>query len=59
MKIDEPRLRYLCAKGLNARQIATRLGVTVSAVHQACKRLSIAVVAGERSGSIGCLERNA
>lgn len=45
MKIDPERLRELCAKGLNANQIAPRLGVTKSAVHQYCKRHGIAVAA--------------
>lgn len=50
MSIDPNRLRELCAKGLNASQIATRLGVTVSAVHQAAKRHSVAVGVAKRIG---------
>lgn len=49
MKIDPVRLRELCAKGLNATQIAPRLGVTVSAVHLYCKRHGISVVVAKRS----------
>lgn len=47
MTIDPIRLRQLCAKGLNAGQIAIRLGTSVSGVHQAAKRLGFVVVAGE------------
>lgn len=45
MKINSERLRQLCAKGLNAHQIAPRLGVTASAVHLYCKRHGISVAA--------------
>lgn len=45
MKIDPLRLRELCAKGLNAHQIGTRLGVTSGAVHLYCKRHGITVAA--------------
>lgn len=47
MTIDATRLRELCAKGLNAQQIATRLGVTPNAVYQRAKRLGISVAAVE------------
>jgi hypothetical protein len=53
MTIDPERLRELCAKGLNASQIASRLGVTVSAIHQATKRLSLDVAAAGKIGSRG------
>lgn len=52
MKIDPDRLRELCAKGLNANQIAPRLGVSKSAVLLYCKRHGIAVAAAKR---IDCL----
>lgn len=42
-KLDLDRMRQLIAKGLNASQIAGRLGVKPEAIHHACKRLSIAV----------------
>jgi hypothetical protein len=48
MSIDPQRFRELCAKGLTAPQIATRLGVSQSAVHQACKRLNVTVAAAPR-----------
>jgi hypothetical protein len=52
MKINPARLRELCAKGLNAQQIGTRLNVTPGAVHLYCKRHGIAVAAAKR---IDCL----
>lgn len=48
MKIDPVRIRELCAKGLNAQQIAIRLGVSVSAVHLHCKKNGISVAAAPR-----------
>lgn len=44
-RIDIERLRQLCAKNLNAVQIAVRLGVTTEAVRVACKRHDIYVAA--------------
>ena len=59
MSIDPQRLSELWAKGLNANQIATRMGATVSGVHQALKRLGVAA-AGKRIGSkVSCSVRNA
>lgn len=53
--IDIDRLKQLCAKGLDRNQIAQRLGVTHNAVHQACRRHGISVVAAagyeSRAGS--------
>ena len=58
MSIDPQKLSELWAKGLNAAQIATRMGATVSGVHQALKRLGVAD-AGKRTGSkISCSARN-
>lgn len=60
MKIDPARLRELCAKGLNAHQIAARLGVTSGAVHLYCKRHNIAVAAAKRTDCLAdSLGRNA
>lgn len=39
--MDKERLRELCAKGLNAHQIAARLGATSNAIHEYCKRHGI------------------
>lgn len=50
MSIDPRRLTELWAKGLSAPQIATRMGATVSGVHQALKRLGVAD-AGKKTGS--------
>lgn len=60
MIINPVRLRELCAKGLNAHQIAIRLGVTPNAVHQRAKALGLSVVAGKRSDClVDYLGRNA
>ncbi len=48
VRIDIGRLRQLCAKNLNAVQIAARLGVSKEAVWNACKRHGITVVAAPR-----------
>lgn len=44
-RIDIGRLRQLCAKNLNAVQIAARLGVSHEAVRMACKRHDICLAA--------------
>lgn len=44
-RIDIDRLRQLCAKKLNAVQIAGRLGVSHEAVRMACKRNDIYLAA--------------
>lgn len=44
-RVDIERLKQLCAKNLNAVQIAARLGVSHEAVRQACKRHGISVAA--------------
>jgi hypothetical protein len=44
-RIDIERLRQLCAKNLNAVQIAARLGVTSESVREACKRHGLTVAA--------------
>jgi hypothetical protein len=41
MKIDDERLKELCAKGLTPTMIAQRFGCSVSGVHLAFKRLGI------------------
>lgn len=51
MKIDDERLKELCAKGLTSTVIAQRFGVSVSGVHQAFKRLGIRAVIPEKSKS--------
>ena len=53
MIIDPTRLRELCAKGLNANQIATRMGATVSGVLQAIKRLNLDAAAEGKPRSPG------
>lgn len=49
MKVDVERLRQLCAKGLNAIQIANRLGLKPRTVRAACKRNGIAIAAAPHS----------
>lgn len=44
-RVDVERLKQLCAKNLNAIQIAARLGVSKNAVWEACKRHGISVAA--------------
>lgn len=45
-RVNVDRVRELCAKGLNAEQIARRLGVTREAVRAVCKKhgFTVAVV---------------
>lgn len=58
MSIDPQRLSELWAKGLSANQIATRLGSTVSGVHQALKRLGVVAVGKKTGLKTSCLVRN-
>lgn len=44
-RIDIDRLKQLCAKNLNAVQIAARLGVSDESVRMACKKHGIALAA--------------
>lgn len=59
MTIDDRRLSELWAKGLSASQIATRLGTTVSGVHQALKRLGVAAAGPKTSSRADSSVRNA
>lgn len=43
--IDVERLRKLCAKNLDALQIAARLGVKPGSVRDACKKHGISLTA--------------
>lgn len=47
--IDIERLRQLCAKNLDAIQIAARLGVTREAVREAAKRHGVTVAVAPRA----------
>lgn len=58
MRVDDRRLSELWAKGLSASQIATRLGTTVSGVHQALKRLGVAGVGPKTSSQAGSSVRS-
>lgn len=58
MKIDPERLRELCEKGLNAAQIAIRIGATVSGVHQALKRIGVADAGKKTESKISFSARN-